>query len=180
MRWWEREESEVRGARCGYEGVRRCPPSVGVSLERGWRRGGAEGLREGAVGLWEGGLSRAMPSRSEGRRTFVGLTVHVRMEGGLESCLQSSPAVGLTVTEAEVYLRGEVRGRWVRGREASCGAARGGSGVSPVVWCLFGVRVVKRWDRKDFARGILGLQEKACQSVENMRKCVLFLLTLIV
>ena len=59
------------------------------------------------MGLWECGFSRAMPSRSEGRRTFVGLTVHGRMEGGLESRLQSLPAEGLTVTEAEVDRRGE-------------------------------------------------------------------------
>ena len=49
-----------------------------------------------------------MPSRSEGRRTFVGLTVHDRTEGRLESHLQSSPAEGITVTKAEVKPRGEL------------------------------------------------------------------------
>ena len=50
---------------------------------------------------------RAMPSRSEGRRTFVGLTVHGRLEGKPKSHLQSSPAEGLTVTKAEADRRGE-------------------------------------------------------------------------
>ena len=74
------------------------------------------------------------------------------------------------------------------GREmlrAGCGREGSGEHSVPVVLHharerMAGVQVVKRWDRKDFARGILGLQEKACQSVENMRKCVLFLLTLTV
>ena len=48
-----------------------------------------------------------MPSRSKGRRTFVGLTVHGRTEGRLESHLQSSPAEGITVTKAEVKPRGD-------------------------------------------------------------------------
>ena len=51
---------------------------------------------------------RTMPSRSKGRRTFVGLTVHGRTEGRLESHLQSSPAEGITVTKAEVKPRGEL------------------------------------------------------------------------
>ncbi len=51
-----------------------------------------------------------MPSRSEGRRTFVGLTVHGRTEGRLESHLQSSPAEGITVTKAEVKPRGDLVG----------------------------------------------------------------------
>ncbi len=50
---------------------------------------------------------RAMPSRSEGRRTFVGLTGHGRLEGKHESRLRSSPAEGLTVTKAEPDRRGE-------------------------------------------------------------------------
>ena len=50
---------------------------------------------------------RAMPSRSEGRRTFVGLTVHGRLEGKHESRLRSSPAESLTVTKAEPDRRGE-------------------------------------------------------------------------
>ena len=63
-------------------------------------------VRGVTVGLWEGGLlMRAMPSRSEGRRTFVGLTVHGRLEGKHESHLQSSPAEGLTVTKAEADHR---------------------------------------------------------------------------
>ena len=49
-----------------------------------------------------------MPSRSEGRRTFVGLTVHGRTEGRLESHSQSSPAEGITVTKAEMKPRGEL------------------------------------------------------------------------
>ena len=108
-----------RGGARGFGGVPRCLAAL-------WRAGGEEvgleGLREGAVGLWECGLLRAMPSRSEGRRTFVGLTVHGRMEGGPESHLQSSPAEGLTVTEAEAGHRGEVRGRWERA-EAGGGEA---------------------------------------------------------
>ena len=107
----------MRGGARGFGGI----PRRLVSL---WRAGGEEvgleGLREGAVGLWEGGLSRAMPSRSEGRRTFVGLTVHGRMEGGPESRLQSSPAEGLTVTGAEAGGRGEASARWTCSRRM-CG-----------------------------------------------------------
>ena len=79
---------------------------------------------------------RAMPSRSEGRRTFVGLTVHGRLEGKLESRLQSSPAEGLTVTKAETDRRGEAgvapppHPLWQGGFE---GRARG-RGRAPVVW----------------------------------------------
>ena len=60
---------------------------------------------------------RAMPSRSEGRRTFVGLTGHGRLEGKHESRLRSSPAEGLTVTKAETNRRGEAGGRaFIKGR----------------------------------------------------------------
>ena len=126
-------EGLVTGARasCGRrEGFGGVPRRL-VSL---WRAGGEEvgagRASRGAVGLWECGLSRAMPSRSEGSRTFVGLTVHGRMEGGLESRLQSSPAEGLTVTEAEAGLRGVARGRWREGeREVSCGEREGFGGV---------------------------------------------------
>lgn len=77
------------------------------------------------------------------------------MEGGLESLLQSSPAEGLTVTEAEAGRRGE---RAVEeGREMLRAGRCEGFGGVPVVWCLSGVRVVERgW--KGFAR-VLGEEE---------------------
>ncbi len=62
-----------------------------------------------------------MPSQSEGRRTFVGLTVHGRLEGKHESRLQSSPAEGLTVTKAEADRRGEAGDRaFIKGRIRGC------------------------------------------------------------
>ena len=113
-------------------GVRGVSPVVWrLSGARVVERRGTGRTSRGAVGLWECGLSRAMPSRSEGRRTFVGLTVHGRMEGGLESRLQSSPAEGLTVTEAEAGLRGgmdgkegRARGGLARGAGVLCGCVR--------------------------------------------------------
>ena len=73
---------------------------------------------------------RAMPSRSEGRRTFMGLTVHDRLECKLESRLQSSPAGGLTVTKAEADHRGEAEA------VPSSRGVFGGSGAALVVWCI--------------------------------------------
>ena len=71
------------------------------------------GSPEGAVGLWECGLLEGHAFASEGRRIFVGLTVHGRMEGRHESRLRSSPAVGVTVTEGRsVPLRGGSEGKW--------------------------------------------------------------------
>jgi hypothetical protein len=74
----------------------------GVGVRRGLKR-----LRRVAVVLWESG-------QLEGRRTFVGLTVHGHTEGRLESHLQSSPAEGMTVTKAEVKPRGDHIPQWGR------------------------------------------------------------------
>ncbi len=68
----------------------------------------AEGCFAGGGGAVGGWLLEGHAFASEGRRTFVGLTVHGRTKGRLESHLQSSPAVGVTVTEADVNLRGDI------------------------------------------------------------------------
>lgn len=99
-----------------------------------------------AVGLWECGLLEGHAFASEGHRTFVGLTVHGRLEGKHESRLRSSPAEGLTVTKAETDRRGEAgvvpppHPLWQEGFE---GRARG-SGACPVVWYRTRSRLVRR------------------------------------
>ena len=103
--------------RRGARGGRGCPRRL-VSL---WRVGGEEvgtgGLREVRWGCGSAGSRGPCLRGAKAAEPLWVLTVHGRMEGGLESRLQSSPAEGLAVTEAEAGRRGEARGRWKKGRE---------------------------------------------------------------
>ena len=107
------------------------------------------------VELREYGLLEGHAFASEGRRTFVGLTVHGRLEGKPESRLQSSPAEGLTVTKTEADHRGEAGAvppphpLWQGGLQAFGGVPRACgrgafAGAAPVIWCHTGSRVVRR------------------------------------
>ena len=83
-----------------------------------------------------------MPSRSEGRRTFVGLTVHGRTEGRLESHSQSSPAEGITVTKAEMKPRGELTTcSPLHASQKHEPASTGPQAIAP--WCGRAPRVVR-------------------------------------